>query len=545
MRITINRKQKPVSFTPVPVNNQKDILAHKNGNVDTQTGKISTSSSFVENKDGKKQLIIRINVQPRNNINEVIHNNNKSSINDTNALDNNKEKNDSNDNNSLYNNKVKANISKSKSTIIINNNTNEKYIVTNNGKAVYTNNNSITNNIKSISSNNDKSKIHDNQKNTVSNNNESEKPQFLTPAYAKQKFKNKLTIYEQNEILKFREIYFLGNCQKSSSVQRNAPNFGFDLPTSHYKINLRDHIAYRYEIRGSLGRGNFGEVISCLDHKTNKEVAVKVLVNTPLMNKQGIVEIKIMKLIAESSEKENNPGLNCIATIIDSFTFRNHICIVTDIYGISLFDYLKLNNFNPMPEKILQNVAYEIIAGLELIHRKGIIHGDLKPENILFTNSAMRNIKIIDFGSSCTVGEITFNYIQSRFYRAPEVFFGLKYGTPIDMWSVGCIIAELASGHPIFRGDRGPGMISKISEIIGNPPQHLIEASPYKRQYITSPGKNQQGPITFRSKLSVVLKTNDQNLISFVSKCLEWDPTKRMTAKNALSHPWIARRNQK
>ena len=90
---------------------------------------------------------------------------------------------------------------------------------------------------------------------------------------------------------------------------------------------------------------------------------------------------------------------------------------------------------------------------LKALKDEKIIHCDLKPENILLKQPGRTGIKLIDFGSSCFEGKTIYTYIQSRFYRAPEIILGMKYGTAIDMWSVGCILAELYNGFPLFAGD--------------------------------------------------------------------------------------------
>jgi dual specificity tyrosine-phosphorylation-regulated kinase 2/3/4 len=90
-------------------------------------------------------------------------------------------------------------------------------------------------------------------------------------------------------------------------------------------------------------------------------------------------------------------------------------------------------------------------------------------------------IRLIDFGSSCFVNECVYTYIQSRFYRAPEVILGLGYGMPIDMWSLGCVLAELHTGYPLFPGENETEQIQCIMEILGVPQKSLIQRSTRKR----------------------------------------------------------------
>ena len=94
-----------------------------------------------------------------------------------------------------------------------------------------------------------------------------------------------------------------------------------------------------------------------------------------------------------------------------------------------------------------------MLNGLKQLREEKIMHCDLKPENILLKEAGRTGIKIIDFGSACFKGKTIYTYIQSRFYRAPEIILGMKYGPEIDMWSLGCILAELYNGLPLFAGD--------------------------------------------------------------------------------------------
>jgi dual specificity protein kinase YAK1 len=91
----------------------------------------------------------------------------------------------------------------------------------------------------------------------------------------------------------------------------------------------------------------------------------------------------------------------------------------------------------------------------------------LKPENILLRSLEVPSIKVIDFGSACLENQQTYSYIQSRFYRSPEVLLGLKYTTAIDMWSFGCIVAELFLGLPIFPGNSEYNQLTRITETMG------------------------------------------------------------------------------
>ena len=109
-----------------------------------------------------------------------------------------------------------------------------------------------------------------------------------------------------------------------------------------------------------------------------------------------------------------------------------------------------------------------------MLGEHSIIHCDLKPENILLTHPDKYSIKLIDFGSSCFSDEKIYTYIQSRFYRAPEIMLAISYTNAIDMWSLGCILAELYTGFPIFPGENEPEQMALIMEVNSYPPKEML-----------------------------------------------------------------------
>jgi dual specificity tyrosine-phosphorylation-regulated kinase 2/3/4 len=181
-----------------------------------------------------------------------------------------------------------------------------------------------------------------------------------------------------------------------------------------------------------------------------------------------------------------------------------------------------------------------------LLQNKRIIHCDLKPENILLCEARKADVRVIDFGSSCREEEKVYTYIQSRFYRSPEVILGSSYGLGIDMWSLGCILAELWTGYPIFPGENEQEQLACIMEIFGPPDRHLVDRCTRKKLFFDSVGKPR---VTVSSKgrrrrpssktLQQALKTEDEAFIDFVSRCLRWDPDRRLKPSEAVSHPFV------
>lgn len=187
-----------------------------------------------------------------------------------------------------------------------------------------------------------------------------------------------------------------------------------------------------------------------------------------------------------------------------------------------------------------------MIACLQLLQQKRIIHCDLKPENVLLCEARKADVRVIDFGSSCREEEKVYTYIQSRFYRSPEVILGSSYGLGIDMWSFGCILAELWTGYPIFPGENEQEQLACIMEIFGPPDKHLVEKCTRKKLFFDSVGKPR---VTVSSKgrrrrpssktLQQALKTDDEAFIDFIARCLRWDPDRRLKPQDAINHPFI------
>ena len=229
-----------------------------------------------------------------------------------------------------------------------------------------------------------------------------------------------------------------------------------------------------------------------------------------------------------------------------SFYFRGHLCISTELLGMNLYEFIKCHEFRGFSLRLIRRFAKQLLSSLVLLNGHKVIHCDLKPENILLAHPARSEIKVIDFGSSCMENEKVYTYIQSRFYRSPEVILGMTYGMPIDMWSLGCILAELLTGYPIFPGENEQEQLACIMEVFGPPEKHLIEKSTRKKLFFDSLGKPR---LTVSSKgkrrrpssktLQQALKCEDEPFLDFITRCLRWDPDRRLKPDEANLHEFI------
>ncbi|CAO2832278.1 unnamed protein product [Amaranthus hypochondriacus] len=229
----------------------------------------------------------------------------------------------------------------------------------------------------------------------------------------------------------------------------------------------------RYIVKDILGHGTFGQVAKCLVPETNSFVAVKIIKNQASYYQQAWVEVSILTTLNKKLDPEDQ---HHIVRINDYFVFQCHLCISFELLDTNLYELIKLNKFRGLSLSIVQLFSKQILCGLELMKDAGIIHCDLKPENILLCTSKPAEIKIIDFGSACMEDKTVYSYIQSRYYRSPEVLLGYQYNTAIDMWSFGCIVAELFLGLPLFPGGSEFDLLKRMICILGGqPPDHLLK----------------------------------------------------------------------
>ncbi|PAA49612.1 hypothetical protein BOX15_Mlig033881g1, partial [Macrostomum lignano] len=385
----------------------------------------------------------------------------------------------------------------------------------------------------------------------------------MTPETAMKLYMQKLSTFEHHEIFSFPQVYFVGqNANKRQGVVGGPNNSGYDDEQGSYQHTAHDHISYRYEVLKIIGKGSFGQVLKCHDHKTNSQVALKMVRNEKRFTRQASEEIRILEqLLRQDRDNSHN-----VVHILEHFTFRNHVCITFELLSMNLYELIKKNKFQGFSLQLVRKFAHSILQCLDMLHRNKIIHCDLKPENILLKCQGRSGIKVIDFGSSCYEHQRIYTYIQSRFYRAPEVILGGKYGMPIDMWSLGCILAELYTGVPIFPGEDEGDQLACAMEVLGAPPTRLLEASKRTRVFFSSRGHPRycsvetdadgatqlkggrsrrgkfRGPPGSKTLSTALRGCEDRHFLDFLTRCLHWAPDERMTPHEALRHDWLKRR---
>jgi len=214
-------------------------------------------------------------------------------------------------------------------------------------------------------------------------------------------------------------------------------------------------------------------------------VCLKCIKNNKDFFDQSLDEIKLLQLINSSGD----PDAHHVLHMYDFFYYKEHLFIVSELLRENLYEfgkyiresgddaYFTLSN--------LRKITSQCLEALDFIHTLGLIHCDVKPENIVIRSYSRCEIKLIDFGSSCFSTDNLTSYIQSRSYRAPEVVLGHPYDGRIDVWSLGCVIAEMFNGYVLFQNDSVQTMLARIAGVLGDFPQRLLDEGRDTHKYFT------------------------------------------------------------
>lgn len=453
-----------------------------------------------------------------------------------------------------------------------------------------------------------------------------------------------LTALEQKEYLGFpsatRCYYGRLEAKMKTELFVGANNYGYDDAEGNYQVKAGDHLAYRLEVRDLLGWGSFGAVYSCWDHFKNRNCAVKICRNKASIRQQVDAELETLLLLrtqakdlsrrmsimslsnearrksetaasasasaviampllgaAEAAAGSDDPSQlespavefgqahNCV-TIQESFIFRHHRCLVFQSFGINLYEYLKSMNFQGMGLGQVRKVALQLLKALKHLKTLGIVHCDIKPENVLLKGDPRGNddsgmeVVLCDFGSASFVGGNFPSYVQSRYYRAPEVVLRLRsnqkdgdvpipaigapaYSFEVDMWSLAAMLPELRTGNVCFPAESESDLFACYCDVLGMPPSALLErVDPLIAQDLVEvDATGAQGVYALKETLRVSplgnprcvgartiamlarARKTDASFVDFLTHGLAWDPQERLTVEAAVDHDWVTKIN--
>ncbi|CAI5943938.1 unnamed protein product [Closterium sp. NIES-64] len=282
-----------------------------------------------------------------------------------------------------------------------------------------------------------------------------------------------------------------------------------------------------------IGKGAYGVVCSARNADTGEKVAIKKISNAfenATDARRTLREIRLLRHLYH----ENIIAVKDIMPPPDRFTF-NDVYVVYELMDTDLHQIIRSSQ--ALTDDHCQYFIYQLLRGLKYVHTANVLHRDLKPSNLLLNASC--DLKICDFGLARTGSEKGFmtEYVVTRWYRAPELLLSCdEYTFAIDMWSVGCIFAELLGRKPLFPGKDYIHQLKLIINLIGSPDEddlHFI-SSQKARSYIRSL------PYTPRVSLSRLYPRANPLAINLIERMLVFDPNKRITVEEALEHPYLS-----
>ncbi|CAJ1055262.1 STKc_p38 domain-containing protein [Xyrichtys novacula] len=290
-------------------------------------------------------------------------------------------------------------------------------------------------------------------------------------------------------------------------------------------------IPERYTAPRPIGSGAYGTVCSAIDQKTKEKVAIKKLYRpfqSLIHAKRAYRELRLLRHI----QHEN------VISLLNVFTPDSTLEKFQTFYMVMPFVAQDLGHImkrRRLSDRIITYLFYQLLRGLKYIHSAGIIHRDLKPGNLAVNENC--ELKILDFGlARQTESEMT-GYVVTRWYRAPEIIFNwMHYSQTVDVWSAACILAEMITGQVLFQGHDSIDQLKKILRLTGTPDSSLVQ----KMQSKDAQSYVQGLPLQKKKNFREVFQTMDKNAVDLLEGMLLLDPEERLTAKQGLSHPFLA-----
>lgn len=288
----------------------------------------------------------------------------------------------------------------------------------------------------------------------------------------------------------------------------------------------------KYQKIEKIGEGTYGVVYKARNRLSGDLVALKKIrleAEDEGIPSTAIREISILKELQHQN----------IVRLHDVIHTEKKLTLVFEYLDLDLKKFLDTNGQGGLPAHQVKLLLYQLIAGVCFCHDRRVLHRDLKPQNLLINKDKLE-LKLADFGLARAFGIPVRSYtheVVTLWYRAPDVLMGSrKYSTPVDLWSVGCIFGEMCSGRPLFPGTSDQDQLDKIFKALGTPTEEtwpsMVDLPEYKA------GLELKGPEPeFFSKQANL--ANDSAAVDLLQQLLQYDPAKRITAKNAMKHPYF------
>ncbi|XP_021418315.1 serine/threonine-protein kinase MAK isoform X7 [Oncorhynchus mykiss] len=282
----------------------------------------------------------------------------------------------------------------------------------------------------------------------------------------------------------------------------------------------------RYTQLKQLGDGTYGSVLMGKSNESGELVAIKRM-KRKFYSWEECMNLREVK----SLKKLNHANVVKLKEVIRE---NDHLYFVFEYMKENLYQLMKDRN-KLFPESAIRNISFQILQGLSFIHKHGFFHRDMKPENLLCMGPEL--VKIADFGLAREIRSRPpyTDYVSTRWYRAPEVLLRSSiYSSPIDMWAVGCIMAELYTLRPLFPGNSEVDEIFKICQVLGT-----VKKSDWPEGYQLASAMNFRFPQCVPTHLKTLIPNASTEAITLMKDLLMWDPKKRPTAVQALRYPYF------
>ncbi|KAK2952005.1 putative Mitogen-activated protein kinase 15 [Blattamonas nauphoetae] len=300
------------------------------------------------------------------------------------------------------------------------------------------------------------------------------------------------------------------------------------------------HILRKYDIIKKIGKGAYGIVWKVMDRRTHAVYALKKSFDAFQNPTDAQRTYREVMFLTELGRHENIVHL---ANVIKADNIKD-IYLVFELLDTDLHVVIRSNILEPIHK---QFVMYQCFKALKYMHSAGMLHRDLKPSNILLNSECIA--RVCDFGLARLINQkegkgaqnaLLTDYVATRWYRAPEILLGSHHYTPaVDMWSMGCILAEMLGGRPIFPGSGTSNQLARILEVTGVPDDDDIDS--LKSQYAKAMVDSVRSSIGSRHKaLNELFPNAPADALDLLVHLLQFNPNKRLTAVQALAHPYLS-----
>ncbi|CAK9023681.1 MAPK/MAK/MRK overlapping kinase (MOK protein kinase) (Renal tumor antigen 1) (RAGE-1), partial [Durusdinium trenchii] len=290
---------------------------------------------------------------------------------------------------------------------------------------------------------------------------------------------------------------------------------------------------HKYKLISKKGEGTFSDVLRAESIKTSKQVAIKCMKNAF----KSLEEVNSLREIQALRRLSPHAGIiKLIEVLYDQPTGR--LALVFELMEMNVYELIR-NRKNYLPETQIKSLMYQLMKAVDHCHRAGIFHRDIKPENILVSGDVL---KVADFGSCRGIysKQPHTEYISTRWYRAPEnLLTDGYYGYKMDLFAIGCVMFEVIALFPLFPGTNELDQIERIHNVLGTPPDEILAKFKKYATHIEFNFAKKQG-----TGIGKLIPHADAICIDLLEKLLAYDPEDRISARQALRHPYFREQRQ-